>query len=115
MDESMNGFSGRRKAFEEKYYHDEDLHFRIKGKRNHLFAIWAADLLGFKDERAQLYIEEVIIIEVQKTHQDDVFHKILRDLEAANVSISEHRVQKEFERCCEEAHNLIMNKEDRKS
>lgn len=112
MDESMNGFSERQKAFEAKYHHDEDLNFKINIKRIHLFAIWAADLLGYKDEKATLYIDEVIVIEVQKTHQDDVLHKILRDLEKANLSLSEHQVRKEFERCWEEAHILIMKKED---
>lgn len=112
MDESMNGFSERRKAFEAKYHHDEELHFKIHTKSNHLFALWATQLLGYQDEQAKLYIEEILIIEIQKTPKESVIEKVMRDLEKAKITISEYRVRKEFERCWEEAHHTIMSREE---
>ncbi len=107
----MNGFNQRKKAFEAKYFHDEELRFRINIKCYHLFGQWAGGLLGYEDEARENYAIEVIVVEYQKTHDDDVIHKVLRDLEAAKVQISEHRVRKELEKCWKTAHKLIMNGE----
>ena len=111
MGESIDGFGQREKAFEAKYLHDEELNFRITAKRNHLFGLWAADLLGYTDEKGESYVQEIIVAEVQGTHDEDVLHKVLRDLEMAKVQISEHRVRKEFERCWEEARQMVIGEE----
>ena len=111
MDESMKGFHQREKAFEAKYLHDEELTYRIHAKRNHLFGLWVAELLEYRDEGAEKYAQEVILVEVQKTHEDDVIHKVLRDLKAANVKVSEHRVRNQLERCLNTAREIIMNDE----
>jgi len=61
------------------------------------------------------YIEDVIVVEIQKTHEDDVLHKVLRDLEAAKIQMSEHRVRKELEKCWEVARKMMMNDEEFKA
>lgn len=109
MDETMNGLTQREKAFEAKFLHDEELNFRINAKRNHLFGLWAADRLRYKGEKAKRYIAEVILADSQKTHEDDVLHKVLRDLKAAKVQLSEHRVRKALQACWREAREIIMN------
>ena len=81
-------------------------------KCNHLFALWVTELLGYKDEKMNLYVDEVIVFEIQKQHKDSVVEKVIRDLEKAKISISEHRIKKEYERCWEEAREYIMNKEE---
>ena len=111
-DSSTNGFNQRKKAFAAKYLHDEDLTFRISARRNHLFGLWAAGLLGYTPEKAEAYVEEVILADFQKSHDKDVFLKVLGDLEAAKVKISEHRVHKEFERCWVKAEKMIMHGEE---
>ena len=112
MDKTMNGFTQREKAFEAKYLHDEELNFRISAKRNHLFGLWAAGLLGYTGGKAEYYIEEVILTDCQKTHEDDVLHKVLKDLKAAKIQISEHRVRKELKKCWKTALKMIMNEEE---
>lgn len=111
MDNSMNGLTQREKAFEAKYLHDEELNFRINSKCNHLFGLWAAGLLGYTGGKAERYIAEVIITDCQKTHEEDVLHKVLRDLNTAKIRISEHRVRKELKKCCETARKMVMNEE----
>lgn len=112
MDDSMDGFSQRKKAFEAKYLHDEELHFRIKAKGNHLFGLLVAHLLGCLDEEAQKYAEDIMMMVVQGTSHEGVIHKVLTDLEAAHIQMSEHQLQKEFEKCWEEAQIIIMNREE---
>ena len=112
MDKSMDGFTQRERAFEAKYLHDEELSFRISAKRNHLFGEWAADRMGYKGEKAERYIAEMTLGDCQKTHEEDVLHKVLRDLNAAKIKLSEHRVQKVFKKCWEDARKMIMNDQE---
>lgn len=113
MGDGHNGFGQREKSFEAKFLHDEDLLFRIQAKRNRLFGLWAAELLGHKGDKVYLYVEEVIIVDVQKCHEDDVVHKVLRDFAASQISISEHRVRKKLQECWEEARKLVMEDKGR--
>lgn len=108
----MDAFTQREKAFEEKYLHDEELQFRLIARRNHLFGLWIAGLLGYYGEKAEQYVEEVILTDVQKSHKQDVLHKVLQDLKKAKVEISEHRVQKQLDDCWEAARKMIMNEEE---
>ncbi|MBI2706800.1 MAG: DUF1476 domain-containing protein [Proteobacteria bacterium] len=112
MDHSSgDGFKDREHSFETKYFHDEELTFRIHAKRNHLFGLWVVSLLGYTDEKADLYIEEIILVDVQRAHKEDVLYKVLKDLEAAKVDISDHRLRKKLEEFEEEARKIIMNDE----
>lgn len=108
----MDSFTQREKAFEEKYLHDEGLYFRLIARRNHLFGLWVAGLLGYYGEKADHYVEDVILTDVQKNHKDDVLHKVLKDLKNAKVKMSEHRVQKQFDTSWETAKKMIMNEEE---
>lgn len=108
----MDAFTQREKAFEEKYLHDEELHFRIIARRNHLFGLWVAGLLGYYGEKAEHYIENVILTDVQKSHKEDVLHKVLADLKMARIEMSEHRVRKQLDDCWESAKKMIMNEEE---
>ena len=112
---SINGFDQRKKAFEAKYLHDEELNFRIQAKRNRLFGLYAAELLGYKGKKAEQYVDEIILVDLQKTQGEDVLHKVLKDLESAKVEISEHRLSKELERCWEMARDSVMSEEESSS
>ena len=56
----MSSFDDRKKSFENKFANDQELQFKIKGRRNKYFGQWAADKLGKKDQEIENYIEEVI-------------------------------------------------------
>lgn len=108
----MDALTEREKAFEEKYLHEEELYFRLIARRNHLFGLWVAGLLGYYGEKSNNYVEEVILTDVQKTHKEDVLHKVLKDLRNAKINISEHRVRKQFDSSWETAKKMIMNEEE---
>jgi len=108
---SEDSFKDREHSFETKYFHDEELTFRIHAKRNHLFSLWVVSLLGYTKEKADLYIEEIIIIDVQRAHEEDILHKVLKNLEIAKVDISEHHLRKKLKDCEEEARKIIMDDE----
>lgn len=112
VDSSNGGFNSREKAFEAKYLYDEELTFKINARRNRLFGQWAAELMGYSGDKAESYIDEVIVADLQKSHTETVFSKVLKDLETAKVDISEHRVQKEYEKCYETAREMLIPKKE---
>ena len=44
----MSSFDDRKKSFENKFANDQELQFKIKGRRNKYFGQWVADKLGKK-------------------------------------------------------------------
>ena len=45
----MSSFEDRKKNFENKFAHDEELKFKVNSKRNKYLGEWAAEILGKKD------------------------------------------------------------------
>ena len=56
----MNTFEDRKKSFEKKFAHDEELQFKINAKKNKYIAEWVSSILEFKEEQKNQYIQEVI-------------------------------------------------------
>lgn len=111
-EEPMDVLTQREKAFEEKYAHDEEIHFRIITRRNHLFGLWVAGLLGYYGRRADLYIEDLILASVQKASQKDILPKVLKDLQKAKVDLTEHQIRKQLENCEKVAIKMVMHEEE---
>ena len=56
----MSSFEDRKKNFENKFAHNEELKFKVNSKRNKYLGEWAAEILGKKDQEKEQYILEVI-------------------------------------------------------
>ena len=82
----MGVFDQREKAFETKYFMDQDLEFTILVRRDKLFGIWAAQHAGLTGEAAQAFVRDVIDTEIV-THS--VLHKVFLDLTALGVDVTE--------------------------
>ena len=87
----MNTFNDREKGFEKKFANDQEAEFRISAKRNKLLASWVADLLKFSEEQKKNYITDVIKADFQESGDEDVFRKIIKDLEGKNIQDTEIR------------------------
>lgn len=108
----MAQFDDRKKAFENKFAHDEELKFRANAKRNKLLGLWAADLMGLSGVEAQDYAKEVIKADFIEPGEEDVYRKVKGDLDAKGLDISEHRVRNAMAVLMEEAMNQIMKETD---
>ncbi|MEE8258849.1 MAG: DUF1476 domain-containing protein [Sphingomonadales bacterium] len=108
----MAQFDDRKKAFENKFAHDEELKFRANAKRNKLLGLWAADLMGLSGVEAQDYAKEVIKADFVEPGEEDVYRKVKGDLDAKGLDISEHRVRNAMAVLMEEAMNQIMGETD---
>jgi hypothetical protein len=104
----MTTFNDREKAFEDKYKHDQDLQFKVEVRRNKLLGLWAAEFLGLRDEDATAYAKEVVAADFEEPGDADLVRKVLGDLSAKQVDMSEHRLRKKMAELQIEAKHQIM-------
>ena len=94
----MDKFDERKKSFEKKYAHDEELKFKVASKRNKYLGQWVSEKLKYDSEKENEYIQEVIKADFQEAGDEDVFRKIKEDLKDHNISDEEIRNKmKEFD------------------
>lgn len=105
----MTTFDERERAFENKFQHDQELLFRIRAKRDKLVGLWAAGLLGLVEGDAEAYARQIIDQDFGTPGVHDIRDRIVADLKAQQVDISEHRVEKEMERLLDVARERVMN------
>ncbi|KZD06771.1 DUF1476 domain-containing protein [Oceanibaculum pacificum] len=99
----MASFTEREQAFENKFKHDAELRFKIIVRRNRLVGLWAAELMGKTGPDADEYAKSVVESDFEKPGHDDVVQKLLADLQAAGVEMSEHRLVKQMDELLVEA------------
>ena len=99
----MSSFDDRKKSFENKYANDQELQFKIKGRRNKYFGQWAADKLGKKDQEIENYIDEVIKADLKKPGDMDLVVKVQQDFKASNSNISEDEIKSKLDEFFEKA------------
>lgn len=89
----MSLFEDREQAFENLFVHEEDMRFRAAARRNRKLASWAGDRMGDSPRDAEAYAS--FIVRLGAFFGDDgVRARILHDLGAAGVPVSEHRIRR---------------------
>ncbi len=104
-----DGFDDRKKAYEEKFAHDEALRFKAEARRNKLLGLWVAEQLGLSGEEAESYARELVMTDLQEPGSEDVFRKVRADLDAKGVDISDHRIRHRMEELLIDAMEQIKN------
>lgn len=99
----MNTFDDRKKGFESKFAHDEELRFKATARRNKLLGLWAAEKLGHTGAAADAYAKEVVAADFEEAGDDDVVRKVMADFAAKNVGQSEHQVRRTMDELMAEA------------
>ena len=89
----MSNFNDRERAFETKYARDEEMQFRIIARRNRLLGEWAARQMGLSDAETASYAKDVVRADFEEAGDEDVIRKVLGDLTAANVEVSEEQIR----------------------
>lgn len=104
----MTTFDERERAFENKFQHDQDLLFRIRARRDKLAGLWAADLIGLKGAEADAYARQILDADFGTAGPHDIRNRLIADLQARNVDISDHRVDKELDHILAVAREQVM-------
>jgi hypothetical protein len=105
----MGGIDDRKKAFENKFAHDEALRFKAEARRNKLLGLWAAEKLGKAGDDAEAYAREVIRSDFEEPGDEDVFRKIRQDFDSANIDQSDHQIRRTMDELMAEAKAQISN------
>lgn len=103
----MTGFDDRLKGFEAKYSHDQEVQFRVTGRRNRLLGAWAAAKLGLSGDAAIAYAATVVKSDFEKPGDDDVIAKVLGDLKKKGVAVTEAAIRAELDACHHEAKKQV--------
>ncbi len=103
----MTQFNQREKAFEAKFQKDQELQFKVTARRNKLLGLWAAQQLGLDGGDAEAYAKEVVASDFNEPGDDDVLRKVLQDLTAKNIDVTERSVRAEMDRLMGQAKSEI--------
>ena len=82
----MSSFEDRKKSFEKKFAHDQELQFKVSARRNKYLGEWVSQILSYSPDQEKEYIQSVIKADFAEAGDQDVFRKIKEDLKEKNVS-----------------------------
>jgi hypothetical protein len=99
----MSSFDDRKKGFEKKFVHDEEMQFKVNAKRNKYLGEWVAEKLGKKDQNKEIYVQEVIKSDFEEPGDEDVFRKIQKDLKESGIEILDQEIRDQMVSCLERA------------
>jgi hypothetical protein len=88
----MTTFDRREEGFEAKFAHDEAQKFKAEARRNRLLGLWVAEQLGLSGEAAGEYARTVVAAEFGEGRDADVVAKVIADLTANGVAITETQI-----------------------
>lgn len=109
----MSSFDDRKAAFEQKFVHDEELAFKVEARTCKLFGLWAAEQMGLSGADAEAYAKEVVGSNLEEPGFDDIKRKVIPDLKAKGVELSDHVIDAMLDKFTEEAKAQIMEAETR--
>jgi hypothetical protein len=89
----MTTFDKREDGFEKKFAHDEELKFKAESRRNRLLGMWAAEKLGIAGDDASAYAKAVVAADFEEAGDGDVLRKVMGDLTAKGIAITEQQVR----------------------
>lgn len=104
----MTGFEKREKGFEAKYRLDQETQFKISARRNKLLGLWAADRMGLSGASAEQYAKEVVAADFEMPGDEDVLKKVLKDLRAKGLDITDTEVRKQMDKLVETAREQVL-------
>ena len=99
----MTTFDKREEGFEKKFALDEEQKFKAEARRNKLLGLWVAEKLGISGDAANAYAREVVAADFEPPGDNDVIHKVLRDLAAKGVPLDEEQVRAQMDTLMAEA------------
>ena len=89
----MSSFEDRKKSFEKKFAHDQELQFKVSARRNKYLGEWVSEILGYNSDQEKEYIQSVIKADFAEAGDEDVFRKIQSDLKNFNISDEDIRLK----------------------
>ncbi len=87
----------RKKGYESKFAHDEELLFKANARRAKLVGLWAAEKMGLSGDAAAAYAKTVVAADLEEVGDKDLFRKIRADFDKAKVQQSDHQIERHMD------------------
>ena len=68
----MSSFEDRKKSFEKKFAHDQELQFKVSARRNKYLGEWVSEILGYNSDQVKEYIQSVIKADFAEAGDEDL-------------------------------------------
>ena len=68
----MSSFEDRKKSFEKKFAHDQELQFKVSARRNKYLGEWVSEILGYNSDQEKEYIQSVIKADFAEAGDEDL-------------------------------------------
>ena len=104
----MTVFDDRLKAELAKFQHDMELEFRVRLRRNKLFALRVAKQLGLQEREALDYAKAVVLADFGQVGDDPVLTKVVEDLRAKGAEVDTGGLQRDLDKMKHEAQQQVM-------
>ena len=102
----MTTFDKREEGFEKKFAVDEEQKFKAVARRNKLLGQLIAEKLGMSGDAATAYAKEVVGAVFEG--DGDVLHKVLGDIKAKGVDMTEQQLRARMDELMAEAFAQIQ-------
>jgi len=106
-----DAINDRRKGFEEKFRHDQDLQFKVSSRRNKLLGLWLGERFGLGGDKLAEYATTVVIADLDKPGDDDVVGKVMADSKERNLTINEADIRAKLAELAVIAKDQIMTEQ----
>jgi hypothetical protein len=91
-----DAFNDREKGFERKFEFDQELEFRIQARRDKLLGLWVAAKFGLSGGEAEIYAKDVTASNFDHPGDGDMIAKIIGDMKARRLPISELEISRKL-------------------
>lgn len=102
-------FEQRERAFENKFFHDQDMLFKVISRRRKLLGLWAGLQMHLSDPDAKAYALEIVKYGIEDNAEGAVVRRIVNDLNASGIETSEEDVRDQMDEFHEQASNAILH------
>ncbi len=102
----MTTFDDRKKAFEDKFAHDEELRFKAKVKAAKLLAEWAANQIGLEPD---VYKTELVNMVTSGKDEDALLSKVHNDAVNKGKQLSKSALLEKFSELQNQARQHVTN------
>lgn len=99
----MNSFDDRQRGEEKRFQLSQELEFKAQARRAKLVGLWAAGLMGLKDQAADDYAKSVVVADLEEAGAEDLFRKIRADLDLHAVQLSDHQIRAKMDEALADA------------
>ncbi len=104
----MTVFEKRKSGFEAKFRLDEEARFKIGVRRNKLLGLWAAARMGLSSPAAEDYAKDVVAADFDRPGDDDVLEKVLADLTAKGLDVTDVQVREKMKELAGTAREQVI-------